>query len=115
VPVTTRERRGAGSVDRLLTGIIAGRTIATAVAEAGMSEATAHRRLAEPEVRRRLHALRLRVLEATTDRLAMLALHAVVVLGEVMGESKANAAVRVQAANAILSQLTPMREATLTE
>ncbi len=115
--MTAREsaRKGSGSVDQLLLGITAGRTILQAATAANMSEATAHRRLAEPDVRRRLDAMRLAVVEQATDALAALAVHAVFILGNLMTDEAVAAGVRARCAEAILARLTSVREATLIE
>ena len=44
--------------ERLIIELAAGRDVRSAAAQAGVSEATAHRRLREPEFRRRLSSAR---------------------------------------------------------
>jgi hypothetical protein len=67
--VRVRERRGAGSDETLIAEIVAGSPVKEAAAKAKMSEATAHRRLGDPEFIERLAEARVRML-ATAVHLA---------------------------------------------
>ena len=60
-------RRGAD--DRLLQLLACGATVATAATQAGVSEATVYRRLAEPEFTRKLQALRSDMVQRTSGTL----------------------------------------------
>jgi len=110
-----RRRTGAGSTDKLLAAIVAGRTINDAAAVAGMSPATAHRRLGELPVRRRLDALRLRVAERVTDALSNAAAGALSTVIEIMTDTANPPSVRLRAADVILTRVGPMRETTWSE
>ena len=111
----SRKRRTVGSVEQLVAGLVAGQTIEAAAEAAGMSEASAHRRLAEPEVRQRLDAARLAVVEAVSDRLSAAALGAVATLDAIASDTTVAAGVRVQAANGLLARVTALREASHVE
>ncbi len=78
---------------------------------AGMSKATATRRLADPAVRAQLDHLRTEVLERAADRLTGLALAAADTLAELMGDSDIPPSVRAKAADSILNRVTPVRDA----
>ncbi len=80
-----------------------------------MSEATARRRLREPDVRNRLAELRHSTLASAADRLAALPLGAALMLGIVMDDDRVPASVRVRVAYAILSRVVPIRGAAVVE
>src|SRR5260370_25866669 len=77
-----RGRRGAD--DRLLQTLACGATVAAAAVQAGVSEATVYRRLAEPECRRRLQALRADMVQRTAGTLTAAANEAVRALLELL-------------------------------
>jgi hypothetical protein len=102
-----RGRRGAD--DRLLQTLACGATVAAAAAQAGVSEATAYRRLAEPEFRRRLQALRADMVQRTAGTLTAAANEAVRTLLELL-KGAAPPAARLGAARAVLELGMKVRE-----
>jgi hypothetical protein len=102
-----RGRRGAD--DRLLQILACGATVAAAAAQAGVSEATAYRRLAEPGFRRRLQALRADMVQRTAGTLTAAANEAVRTLLELL-KGAAPPAARLGAARAVLELGMKVRE-----
>jgi hypothetical protein len=103
-----RGRRGAD--ERLLQTLAGGATVAAAATQAGVSEATAYRRLAEPEFRRRLQALRADIVQRTAGTLTAAANEAVQALLELL-KAAAPPAARLGAAKAVLELGMKVREA----
>jgi hypothetical protein len=68
----------------LLTALAAGSTITDAAEQAGISERTAHRRLADPEFRRRAQAARADLIQRALGKLAANAGDAVDTLGALL-------------------------------
>ncbi len=108
-------RRTAGSVEKLLDALVSGHTVIRAAEISGMSEASAHRRLQEPDVIVKLDELRSRALSVAADRTAALALGAVVMLGEVFSDPRQPAMTRVAAAREVLRNVATLREAATIE
>lgn len=80
-----------------------------------MSQATARRRLADPDVRARLDEMRAHIAATVADRVSQLALRAVVILGEIMGDEHVTASTRVRAAEALLRGVPPLRDIGIVE
>lgn len=114
-PTRGPKRKTAGSTEELLAAIVRGMTIAFAAKAAGMSEATAKRRLRDPEVVAQLSELRSASLATTADRLSSLAHHVAVILGDIAADTETPAGVRVQACNSVLSHSRAFRDASIVE
>jgi hypothetical protein len=80
--VARKNRRRAD--DRLLLALACGATVEAAARQCGLSESTAHRRLAEPEFRRRLQAMRTDLVQRTTGALTAASTEAVRALLELL-------------------------------
>jgi hypothetical protein len=87
-----------------------GATVENAARQAGISPATAYRRLAEPAFRQRLQQLRGDMVSRTAGTLTAAASEAVRTLLELL-KSTASAAVRLGAARAVLEMGMRVREA----
>jgi hypothetical protein len=93
----------------LLLALACGATVEAAARQAGVSESTAHRRLAEPEFRQQLQALRADMVQRTVGALMAAATEAVRTLLELLRTS-APFAVRLGAARAVLEMGLKLRE-----
>ena len=93
----------------LVASLAAGQTVLDAAREAGLSEKTAHRRLAEPEFRRRVAAARDQMLARAVGQLTDAATEAVATLRELLAADAL--AVRLGAARSILDLGRRLREA----
>lgn len=98
-----------------MLALAGGMTVAASAERAGMSEATAYRRLADPDVQRQLDQVRLNAVERAMDRLAAFASGAADVLAAIAGDKTAAAAVRVSAASSILRHVLNVRDAVAVE
>jgi hypothetical protein len=94
----------------LLLALACGATVENAARAAGVSPRTAHRRLADPAFRQRLHQVRGAMVERTAGMLTAAAGEAVKTLLALQQETTP-AAVRLGAARAILELGTKLREA----
>lgn len=110
-----RSRRQRGSVEVLVLSVAGGLTVKVAAERAGMSEATAYRRLSEVDVRRRLDEVRRTSVEAAMDRLSAFAVGASDVLASVAGDKSAPPSVRVSAATSILTRVLAYRDGVAVE
>jgi hypothetical protein len=88
-----------------------GATVEAAARQAGVSESTAHRRLAEAEFRRELQALRADMVQRTAGALTAAATEAVRTLLELL-RSSTPFAVRLGAARSVLEIGLRLREVT---
>ena len=96
--------------EQLLLGLACGATVEAAARQAGVSLSTAHRRLQDPDFRRRLDDLRADMLRRTAGMLAAAAGEAVKTLLALQKDT-VQAAVRLGAARAILEVGLRVREA----
>jgi hypothetical protein len=97
--------RGRKNADEALAlGLAAGKSVREAAAEAGVSERTAHRRLADPGFRGRVTSLRYRLIDDGLARLAGGACDAADTLRGLL--QSASDGVKLRAAVAILERLT---------
>jgi hypothetical protein len=104
-------RNGRRNADeQLLMALACGVTVENAARQAGISPATAYRRLADASFRRRLQALRGDMVSRTAGTLTAAASEAVRTLLELL-KSPAAAAVRLGAARAVLEMGMKVREA----
>jgi hypothetical protein len=104
-------QKGRRNADqRLLLALACGATVEAAARQAGVSESTAYRRLAEPDFRRRLQALRADMVQRAAGLLTAAAVEAVKTLLELQ-KASAPYAVRLGAARAVLEIGTKLREA----
>jgi HEAT repeat protein len=94
--------------DRLLVALAAGQTITAAARLAGVSIATAKRRLHDPEFRRRVSEMRGELIEQAAGRLAETAAEAVSKLRELLGAESET--VRLGAARSLLELAFKCRE-----
>jgi hypothetical protein len=90
--------------------LAAGLTVEAAAHKAGISPRTAHRRLAEPDFRRRVTQARAAMVERALGKLADGAAEAVDTLRKLMHKAKAES-VRLAAARAMLELGNRLREA----
>ena len=95
--------------DALVLALARGLTIRQAAGEAGFGERTAHRRLADPEFRRRVSAVRGELMERAGGLLSDAAIKAVEALRKLL-ESDADTT-RLAAARTILQQSVTLRTA----
>jgi len=95
--------------DGLILALARGRTVRQAAQEAGFSERTAHRRLDDPEFRRRVSVVRSELMERAGRLLSDAAIKAVDVLRALL-ESDADT-IRLAAARTILQQTVALRTA----
>ena len=95
--------------DQLLLALACGATIEAAARQAGVSESTAHRRLAEPEFQRRLRRVRSDIVLRTTGALTAASTESVRTLLELQ-KSTAPPTVRLGAARAVLEISMKLRE-----
>ncbi len=95
--------------DALVLALACGLTVRQAAGEAGFGERTAHRRLADPEFRRRVSAVRGELLVGGGGRLSDAATQAVDVLRELL-DADADT-IRLAAARTILQQSVALRTA----
>jgi hypothetical protein len=103
-------RNGRRNTDhQLLMALACGVTVENAARQAGISPATAYRRLADAAFRRRLQALRGDMVSRTAGTLTAAATEAVRTLLELL-KSPASAAVRLGAARAVLEMGMKVRE-----
>jgi hypothetical protein len=104
------QQRGKRSGDeRLLTALACGATVEAAARQAGVSERTAYRRLADRDFRRRLQGVRADFVQRTAGTLTAAATEAVRTLLELL-KAPAAAAVRLGAARAVLEIGLRLRE-----
>jgi hypothetical protein len=96
--------------ERLLTALACGATVEAAARQAGVSERTAYRRLADRDFRRRLQGVRADFVRRTAGTLTAAATEAVRTLLELL-RAPAAAAVRLGAARAVLEIGLRLREA----
>ncbi len=108
-----RKERNIGGTEAFLVALVAGHSIQASARAAGISEATAHRRLKDPEVKARLDELRHATLATASDRLATLAVGAVTVLGQIANDPDVGAATRVRACDVLLSRALHVRDAAM--
>jgi hypothetical protein len=104
---TTQRKRAE---DALLLALACGATVESAARQCRLSERTVYRRLAEPEFRRRLQALRADMVQRTAGALTAAATEAVRTLLELQ-KATSPAAVRLGAARAVLEIGVKLREA----
>ena len=102
-----RGRRGAD--DRLLQLLVCGATVATAATQAGVSEATVYRRLADKEFSRKLQGLRADMVQRTSGALTAAGTESVRTLLELQKPGVAPAT-RLGAAKATLELGMKVRE-----
>ena len=95
--------------DALVLGLARGLTVRQAAGEAGFGERTAHRRLADPEFRLRVSAVRGQLMERAGGRLIDASTKAVDVLRKLL-DSDADTT-RLAAARTILQQTVALRTA----
>jgi hypothetical protein len=93
----------------LLLALACGATVEAAARQAGLSERTVYRRLAQPEFRQRIQALRADMVQRASGALTAAATEAVRTLLALQKDSVA-AAVRLGAARAVLEIGIKMRE-----
>ncbi len=104
-------RTGRRNTDhQLLMALACGVTVENAARQAGISPATAYRRLAEPAFQQRLQQLRGDMVSRTAGTLTAAASEAVRTLLELL-KSTVSAAVRLGAARAVLEMGMKVREA----
>lgn len=101
------DRLGRGAV--AVAALAAGRTIAAAAREAGISERTLRRRLADTGFAAQVHAARARIIEEAVGRLAGAAAGAIETLVRLL--TSANEPVVVSAAKGLLDNLLRYRAA----
>jgi hypothetical protein len=87
--------------DTLLLALATGSTVETAASQAGVSESTVYRRLADPEFADRLQQMRTAMVQRATALLTTAAAQAVQTLADLQDE-KISPAVRLGAARAVL-------------
>jgi hypothetical protein len=95
--------------DALLMALACGATVESAARSAGVSEATAHRRLAEPEFKRRMLEFRAEVMQRTAGSLTAASQEAVRTLLALQKDGVAPS-VRLGAARAVLEIGMKVRE-----
>jgi hypothetical protein len=101
---------GRRNADEILLLVLAcGATAEAAAQKAGVSKTTVHRRLNDPEFRRRLQQARAEMLQRTTAALTASSMEAVKTLVELQGP-KIPPSVRLGAARAVLELGTKLRE-----
>jgi hypothetical protein len=100
-------KRNADS--QLLLALACGATVENAARQAGVSESTAYRRLADPQFRQRMQATRSDMVQRTAGMLTAAAMEAVKTLLELQKVS-VPAAVRLGAARSVIELGTKMRE-----
>jgi hypothetical protein len=105
--MTRKGRRAAD--ERLMLGLACGATVEAAARQAGVSESTAYRRLAEPEFQRRLQRLRADMVQRTAGTLTAAASEAVRTLLDLQ-KPAAPPPVRLGAARAVLEIGMKVRE-----
>jgi hypothetical protein len=105
--VSRNGRRNAD--EQLLMALACGVTVENAARQAGISPATAYRRLADPPFRRRLQTLRGDMVSRTAGTLTAAATEAVRTLLELL-KSSASGSVRLGAARAVLEIGMKVRE-----
>ncbi|HEY7312930.1 MAG TPA: hypothetical protein VH643_26435 [Gemmataceae bacterium] len=105
--MSRKGRRNAD--DQLLMALACGVTVENAARQAGISPATAYRRLADPAFRQRLQGLRGDMVSRTAGTLTAAATEAVRTLLELL-KSTASAAVRLGAARVVLEMGMKVRE-----
>jgi hypothetical protein len=105
--MSRKGRRNAD--DQLLMALACGVTVENAARQAGISPATAYRRLADPAFRQRLQTLRGDMVSRTAGTLTAAATEAVRTLLELL-KSTASAAVRLGAARVVLEMGMKVRE-----
>jgi hypothetical protein len=95
--------------ERLLLALACGATVEVAARQAGVSESTAYRRLAEPVFRQRLQRVRADFVQRTADTMTAAATEAVRTLLELL-KPAAPPPVRLGAAKAVLEIGVKLRE-----
>src|SRR4051812_47320913 len=90
--------------DRLLAELLAGASVREAARQAGVSERTAWRRVADPNFDAELTRLPSEMLRRLSARLTSLAMIAAEVLVEICTDVSKNPAARVSAARALLAE-----------
>lgn len=93
----------------LATALAAGLTLVDAAAAAGVSERTARRRMADPQYRSAIHAVRTEIVDSTVGRLVAASVGAVDTLAEL--SANGNDSVRLRAAGQLLGHLVAVSEA----
>jgi hypothetical protein len=106
--VAQKGRRNADG--RLMLALACGATVEVAARQAGVSESTAYRRLADPEFRGQLQRLRADMVQRTAGALTAAATEAVKALLALM-QPATPPPVRLGAARAVLELGTRLREA----
>ena len=91
--------------ERALLALLAGKTFEAVAAEVGVDRSTLRRWRALPTFQAAMDAERRRLVLAATDRLRLAGIEAVDALRDVLASADAPAAVKVQAASAVLSHL----------
>lgn len=104
-PVLTGKQR------QLVQGLLVHGEVTAACKAAGVSRTTAYRWMGQPAFTAALRVADREVLTATSRRLARLGVKAVEVLEETLDDPEAPAAVRVRAADAVLTKLLQIRDA----
>jgi hypothetical protein len=94
---------------RLLLALACGATVESAARQAGVSESTVYRRLADPDFRQQLHTVRSDMVQRTAGALTAAATEAVRTLLELQ-KPAVPAAVRLGAARAVLEIGVKLRE-----
>jgi hypothetical protein len=94
---------------RLLLALACGATVESAARQAGVSESTVYRRLADPDFRQQLHAVRSDMVQRTAGALTAAATEAVRTLLDLQ-KPAVPAAVRLGAARAVLEIGVKLRE-----
>jgi hypothetical protein len=103
-------QRGRRNADqRLLLALACGATVESAARQAGVSESTAYRRLADPAFRRQLQQLQADMVQRTAGMLTAAAGEAVKTLLQLQ-QASTPAAVRLGAARAVLELGMKLRE-----
>ncbi len=106
----TASSRNRARDDLLAAALASGAKIVEAAEAAGVSERTAHRRLADPAFRQRVENARRDHVQHVADKLATLGDQALDTLAELLGAPRVPAAVRCRAAVAVLDQTLRWRE-----
>ncbi len=91
--------------ERALLAILAGKTFEAVAAEVGVNSSTVRRWRKEPEFQAAMDTERRRLVSSATDKLRLAGIVAVDALRDVLTSADAPAAVKVQAASAVLSHL----------
>lgn len=101
--------RASRSDERLLAALASGASVEDAASEAGLSQRTAYRRLADPVFRTRLSSARDEVMRDALNELTASAIRAVRTLDQLLSAS--NEHVQLRAARTVLEQLLRFKDA----